>query len=45
MAAAELCRKSIKRQKDTAAANRMLADCHYNQGVFYSVRARLTGCG
>jgi protein O-GlcNAc transferase len=41
MAAAELCGKSIKLRKDTAAAKRLLADCHYNLGVFHSVRTGL----
>jgi predicted O-linked N-acetylglucosamine transferase (SPINDLY family) len=39
MDAAELCRKALRKSQDVVAARRLLADCHYNQGVihlFYS---------
>jgi protein O-GlcNAc transferase len=32
-AAADLCRRSLRMNKDAAIAIRMLADCHYNLGV------------
>jgi protein O-GlcNAc transferase len=35
-AAAESCRKSLRVNKDSAIAIRMLADCHYNLGVMRS---------
>jgi predicted O-linked N-acetylglucosamine transferase (SPINDLY family) len=35
-AAAAECRKSLRLNKDAAAAIRMLADCHYNLGVLRS---------
>ncbi|HYP67947.1 MAG TPA: tetratricopeptide repeat protein [Thiobacillaceae bacterium] len=39
MDAAELCRKALRKSKDVVVARKLLADCHYNQGVihlFYS---------
>jgi protein O-GlcNAc transferase len=39
MEAAELCRKALRKSQDVVAARRLLAECHYNQGVihlFYS---------
>jgi len=39
MDAAALCRKALRKSQDVVAAKKLLADCHYNQGVihlFYS---------
>ncbi|MGO9443348.1 MAG: tetratricopeptide repeat protein [Thiobacillaceae bacterium] len=42
MDAAALCKKAIRKSKDVVAARRLLADCHYNQGVIHLLHSGLT---
>lgn len=41
MAAAELCLKSLRLQKDVRVAKRLLADCHYHFGSYHRERTGL----